>query len=90
MRRDPPALEGPAVPDVGVPQRWVMLHRQPTVIEDTYADDRILAKVFFGMLARYVEDARIDVVEVSRLHRLHELLSRLGWAPGQSVADRQQ
>lgn len=48
------------------------------------------AKVFFGMLARYVEDSRVDAVEVSRLHRLHGLLSRLGWAPGESIADRRQ
>lgn len=46
------------------------------------------ARVFFGMLARYVEDARIDAVEVSRLHRLHGLLSRLGWAPGEPLGGR--
>jgi DNA polymerase-3 subunit epsilon len=40
------------------------------------------AKVFEGMLSRFVEDVRIDVAEVERLHQLHVLLSRLGWAPG--------
>lgn len=39
-------------------------------------------KVFWGMLARYIEDVRIDAAEVTRLHRLRELLSSLGWAPG--------
>ncbi|MGE0788050.1 MAG: exonuclease domain-containing protein [Sandaracinaceae bacterium] len=43
------------------------------------------AKVFFGMLARFVEDARVDIAEVARLRQLHALLGRLGWAPGEEA-----
>lgn len=43
------------------------------------------AKVFWGMLGRYVEDARFDEVEAAHLCRLRELLAGLGWAPGDEV-----
>ncbi len=45
------------------------------------------AKVFWGMLSRYVEDSRIDRAEASHLNDLREVLSRLGWAPGDIVAE---
>jgi len=44
------------------------------------------AKIFWGMLGRYVEDARIDVVEAAHLGRLRRLLHELGWAPGDDAA----
>ena len=43
------------------------------------------AKIFWGMLGRYVEDSRIDDIEADHLGRLRELLSHLGWAPGDAV-----
>lgn len=43
------------------------------------------AKILWGMLGRYVEDARIDVIEASHLGRLQRLLHELGWAPGDDV-----
>lgn len=49
----------------------------------TLAEARAVhARVFWAMLSRYVEDARIDEVEVCRLRRLRELLETLGWTPG--------
>jgi DNA polymerase-3 subunit epsilon len=42
------------------------------------------AKVFWGMLSRFVEDARVDPAEAGNLRRLFELLSQLGWAPGEA------
>lgn len=41
------------------------------------------AKVFWGMLSRYVEDSRLDPAEASHLKDLHRVLSQLGWAPGE-------
>ncbi len=41
------------------------------------------AKVFWGMLSRFVEDGLVDEVERSRLRKLHGLLGVLGWAPGE-------
>lgn len=43
------------------------------------------AKVFWGMLGRYVEDARIDAREADNMHALRGLLGGLGWAPGDSL-----
>lgn len=40
-------------------------------------------KIYSGMLGRFVEDARVDLDEVSLLHRLHQVLTTLGWAPGE-------
>ncbi len=44
------------------------------------------AKVFWGMLSRYIEDTRIDRDEASYLHRMRGMLSRLGWAPGDELS----
>ncbi len=44
------------------------------------------AKVYWGMISRFVEDARVDPTEVTLLHRLHALLSELGWAPGDRLS----
>jgi hypothetical protein len=44
------------------------------------------AKIFWGMLGRYVEDSRIDTAEAAHLARMHELLAKLGWAPGDALA----
>ena len=44
------------------------------------------AKVFFGALARFVEDARLDAGEAEHLQRLRALLSALGWAPGDPIS----
>jgi len=55
-------------------------------IESRVTDDELRAvhaKVFWGMLSRFVEDALIDQAEVDRLHQLHGLLHQLGWAPGE-------
>lgn len=43
------------------------------------------AKILWGMLGRYVEDARIDAIEATHVGRLQRLLGELGWAPGDEV-----
>ncbi|MBL8943187.1 MAG: 3'-5' exonuclease [Myxococcales bacterium] len=45
------------------------------------------AKVFFGMIGRYVEDARLDELEARHLAAMLALLQQLGWAPGDVVAE---
>lgn len=45
------------------------------------------AKVFFGMIGRYVEDARLDELEARHLAAMRALLQQLGWAPGDVVAE---
>ncbi len=52
------------------------------------SDDEVRAvhaKVFWAMLGRYVEDARIDELEVAHLRGLRQLLVQLGWSPGDEV-----
>lgn len=48
------------------------------------------AKIFWGMLGRYVEDSRIDEIEAEHLRRFRELLGLLGWAPGDAVLPRRE
>ena len=43
------------------------------------------AKIFWGMLGRFVEDARVDLREVAHLRAMRGLLGELGWAPGDAA-----
>jgi DNA polymerase-3 subunit epsilon len=41
------------------------------------------ARIFAGVISRFVDDQRIDERERNKLYRLHRCLSQLGWAPGE-------
>ena len=40
------------------------------------------ARAFVSVIAQFAEDKWLDDAEVRKLHRLHQCLSKLGWAPG--------
>ncbi|NUQ61370.1 MAG: hypothetical protein HUU20_02710 [Pirellulales bacterium] len=41
------------------------------------------AKAFASVIAQFAEDRSVDDRESRKLQRLHQCLSRLGWAPGE-------
>jgi hypothetical protein len=41
------------------------------------------ARIFEYAIAQFVDDEWLDDEEVQKLHRLHNCLAKLGWAPGQ-------
>ena len=43
----------------------------------------IHAKAFASVLSRFADDWYVDNLEVLKLQRLHQCLSKLGWAPGE-------
>ena len=65
---------------------YVSALREDLVIEPATVR-AVHAKVFWAMLGRYVEDTSIDVGEAHHLSRLHAVLERLGWAPGQGIIE---
>lgn len=62
------------------------LQAMPARLELQDAEVRAVhTKVFWAMLGRYVEDARIDLGETEHLRSMRELLAQIGWAPGDAV-----
>lgn len=41
------------------------------------------ARIFENAISQFVDDEWLDEEEVKKLHRLHNCLAKLGWAPGQ-------
>jgi len=43
----------------------------------------IHAKAFARVIAKFADDKNVDDLEALKLQRLHQCLSKLGWAPGE-------